>query len=147
MPDETVDGEAVADPVLARSHPILRYSTARIALFVAASLLVWLVHLASGALLVMIALLVSGLASYVLLGRQRAELSVALFELRERRRAKAAASAAREDSWDDANPAEAPEAAFAPAARLESALVRQPGYPRPGGGQGARGPTAERDGS
>jgi uncharacterized membrane protein YgcG len=109
MPDESVDDDdaaddaaAAADPVLARSHPILRYSTARIALFVAASLLMWLVHLASGALLVMIALLVSGLASYVLLGRQRAELSVALFELRERRRAKVAAATAREDSWDDA---------------------------------------------
>jgi len=80
-----------------RPHAFLRYTTARIALFVVALVLVWLVRLASGALLVIVALFVSGLASFVLLGRQRAEVSTALFERRERGRSQVAAKASRED--------------------------------------------------
>jgi hypothetical protein len=71
-----------------RSHPFIRYTSARIALFVAAVVVVWLVRLATGVLLVIVALLISGLASFALLGRQRAEVSAALFDRRERHRAR-----------------------------------------------------------
>jgi O-antigen ligase len=97
-PDET---EPVADPSpAARPHAFLRYTTARIALFVVALGLVWLVRLASGALLVIVALVVSGLASFALLGRQRAEVSAALFERRERRRSMIAARPSIQDDAD-----------------------------------------------
>jgi O-antigen ligase len=97
-PDET---EPVADPSpAARPHAVLRYTTARIALFVVALGLVWLVRLASGALLVIVALVVSGLASFALLGRQRAEVSAALFERRERRRSMIAARPSIQDDAD-----------------------------------------------
>ncbi|HTC68414.1 MAG TPA: hypothetical protein VK662_02500, partial [Acidothermaceae bacterium] len=50
-----------------KSHAFLRYTTARIALFVLAVFVVWLTRLASGVLLVIIALFISGLASFALL--------------------------------------------------------------------------------
>jgi hypothetical protein len=102
-PVDPVDPVELAPARAARPHAFLRYTTARIALFVVALVLVWLVRLASGALLVIVALVVSGLASFALLGRQRAEASAALFERRELRRAQSAAKAARED---DAEPDE-----------------------------------------
>lgn len=81
----------------ARSHPFLRYTSARIALFVVAVVVVWLVRLATGVLLVIVALLISGLASFALLGRQRAEVSAALFERRERQRVHRWAASRDED--------------------------------------------------
>jgi Protein of unknown function (DUF4229) len=85
----------------ARSHPLIRYTSARIALFVVAVVVVWLVRLATGVLLVIVALLISGLASFALLGRQRAEVSAALFERRERQRVRRWAAHQDEDQDDD----------------------------------------------
>ncbi|HEY0869827.1 MAG TPA: DUF4229 domain-containing protein [Acidothermaceae bacterium] len=87
----------------ARSHPFIRYTSARIALFVIAVVVVWLVRLASGVLLVIVALLISGLASFALLGRQRAEVSAALFERRERQRAHRWAAYNDDDENSDEN--------------------------------------------
>jgi Protein of unknown function (DUF4229) len=85
----------------ARSHPFIRYTSARIALFVIAVVVVWLVRLASGVLLVIVALLISGLASFALLGRQRAEVSAALFERREQQRVRRWAAFRDEDQVQD----------------------------------------------
>ena len=85
----------------ARSHPFIRYTSARIALFVAAVVVVWLVRLATGVLLVIVALLISGLASFALLGRQRAEVSTALFDRRERHRARRLSAYEDEDGDGD----------------------------------------------
>jgi hypothetical protein len=90
--------DTAARPV--RSHPFIRYTSARIALFVAAVVVVWLVRLATGVLLVIVALLISGLASFALLGRQRAEVSAALFDRRERHRASRLAAYQNEDDED-----------------------------------------------
>lgn len=92
-----------ADPAgkPARPHPFIRYTSARIALFVIAVVVVWLVRLASGVLLVIVALLISGLASFALLGRQRAEVSAALFERRERQRVRRWAAQEDEDRVQD----------------------------------------------
>ena len=84
-----------------RSHPFIRYTSARIALFVIAVVVVWLVRLASGVLLVIVALLISGLASFALLGRQRAEVSAALFERREHQRVRRWAAFQDEDQVQD----------------------------------------------
>jgi hypothetical protein len=105
MTDDPV-GPAPADAVgaagrPARYHPFLRYTSARIALFVIAVVVVWLVRLATGVLLVIVALLISGLASYALLGRQRAEVSAALFERRERQRVRRWAAFQDDDMDED----------------------------------------------
>jgi hypothetical protein len=95
--------DAAADPAVrpVRSHPFIRYTSARIALFVAAVVVVWLVRLATGVLLVIVALLISGLASFALLGRQRAEVSAALFDRRERHRARRLSAYEDEDGDGD----------------------------------------------
>jgi hypothetical protein len=67
----------------------LAYTTARILLFVASTVLLYLAG-ARGIILLGLALLVSGLASYVLLSRQRDVMSAAL----NRRVAKASRAAA-----------------------------------------------------
>lgn len=70
----------VADAAAVPSSPlraILRYTAARVALFVLAAGLVWLVRV-RGVLLVLLGLLISGLASFVLLRRQRQEMAEAL---------------------------------------------------------------------
>ncbi len=85
-----------------KSHAFLRYTTARIALFVVAVFVVWLTRLASGVLLVIIALFISGLASFALLGGQRAEVSAALFGRQERRRARRATARVDDDDDDEA---------------------------------------------
>jgi hypothetical protein len=64
---------------------------------VIAVVVVWLVRLASGVLLVIVALLISGLASFALLGRQRAEVSAALFGRREQQRVRRWAAFQDED--------------------------------------------------
>jgi hypothetical protein len=105
MTDQPVEPatDAAVDPAArpVRSHPFIRYTSARIALFVAAVVVVWLVRLATGVLLVIVALLISGLASFALLGRQRAEVSAALFDRRERHRARRLAAYEGEDEDED----------------------------------------------
>ena len=93
------DNPAEADeptPSARASHPVLRYSSLRLAIFVLALILLWLVRV-RGALLVVLALIVSGLASYALLRRQRADMGAELAAASERRRNRAIARAARED--------------------------------------------------
>jgi hypothetical protein len=100
--DHTADIAMPTAPVPAtRSHAFLRYTTARIALFVLAVFVVWLTRLASGVLLVIIALFISGLASFALLGRQRAEVSASLFGRQERRRARRLAGRVDDEDDDD----------------------------------------------
>ncbi len=86
---------------MSRVHPALRYSSARIMIFVVVAGVLWLVHV-RGLWLLVIALLVSGLASFVLLSRQRDAVSIAVTQSAERRRAKSQARVAREDAEDDA---------------------------------------------
>jgi hypothetical protein len=59
-------------------------------------ILLWLVRV-RGALLVALALVISGLASYVLLRPQRIAMAAQLAAANERRRARSATRAARED--------------------------------------------------
>ena len=83
-----------------RPHAVLRYTTLRLALFLVALALLWLVRIRDGLLLVAIALVLSGLASYVLLAAQRDAMSAQLHAARIRRSARAGARAAREDATD-----------------------------------------------
>jgi len=83
-----------------RPHAILRYTTLRLALFVLALVVLWLVRIRDGVLLVAIALILSGLASFVLLARQRDAMSAQLHEAAQRRRIKAQLRASREDVPD-----------------------------------------------
>lgn len=71
------DGAQVLRPKLAFVRPALVYTSARILLFVAAVLLLYLVG-ARGLLLAALALLVSGIASFVVLSRQRDAMSASL---------------------------------------------------------------------
>ncbi len=87
-------------PAPRRPHAILRYTTLRVALFVLALVVLWLVRIRDGVLLVAIALVLSGLASFVLLARQRDAMSAQLHEAAQRRRVKAQLRAAREDVPD-----------------------------------------------
>ena len=91
------ENEADADQPPQRAHAILRYTTLRLALFVVALLLLWLLRIRDGVLLVAIALVVSGLASYVLLASQRDAMSAQLHAANVRRRERSLARAARED--------------------------------------------------
>ena len=101
QPHDTNTDEADADqPASPRSHAIVRYTTLRLALFVIALLLLWLVRIRDGVLLVGIALILSGLASYVLLTSQRDAMSAQLHASHVRRRERSLARAAKED--DDA---------------------------------------------
>jgi hypothetical protein len=93
--------DADADqPAPRRPHAILRYTTLRLALFVLALIVLWLVRIRDGVLLVAIALVLSGLASFVLLAGQRDAMSAQLHEAAQRRRVKAQLRAAREDVPD-----------------------------------------------
>ncbi|MGH8889638.1 MAG: DUF4229 domain-containing protein [Acidothermaceae bacterium] len=98
-PTDSVDP---VDPITeARaSHAMLRYSTLRLAIFVVALGLLWLVRV-RGVLLVALALLISGLASYALLRPQREAMSVQLATASKRRRERSVARAAREDAAAD----------------------------------------------
>ncbi|MGH8889336.1 MAG: DUF4229 domain-containing protein [Acidimicrobiales bacterium] len=101
-------GDAPADDAAVRaaaaeargSHAALRYTTLRLAIFVVVLGLLWLVRV-QGLLLVALALLISGLASYVLLHGQRAVMSRQLAAASRRRRGRAASRAAREDDIAD----------------------------------------------
>jgi hypothetical protein len=90
-------------PAPRRPHAILRYTTLRVALFVLALVVLWLVRIRDGVLLVAIALVLSGLASFVLLAGQRDAMSAQLHEAAQRRRVKAQLRAAREDVPDEAD--------------------------------------------
>jgi hypothetical protein len=94
---QTLDAEVPAPP---RPHAVLRYTTLRLALFLIALALLWLVRIRDGLLLVAIALVLSGLASYVLLAAQRDAMSAQLHAARVRRSARAAERASREDFGD-----------------------------------------------
>jgi hypothetical protein len=80
--------------------PILRYNLARLGLLVGFLALFYLLGL-GGAVLVLGAVLASGVVSYFVLARQREAMVVALKERVQARQAKAAAREAREDEYDD----------------------------------------------
>ena len=82
------------------SHAALRYTTLRLAIFVLALGLLWLVRV-RGVLLVALALLISGLASYVLLRPQREAMSAQIADAAKRRRRRGVEHAAREDAIAD----------------------------------------------
>jgi hypothetical protein len=92
-------------PAPLQSHAFLRYTTLRLALFLAALALLWLVRIRGGVLLVALALVLSGLVSFVLLARQRDAMSVQLHAAQQRRRARSLARVSREDA-DPADPAD-----------------------------------------
>lgn len=93
--------QSADDALPARTaHATLRYSTFRLAIFAVVLVLLWLVRV-RGVLLVALALLVSGLASYALLRQQRDEMSMQLAGATQRRRKRSAARAAREDEVAD----------------------------------------------
>jgi hypothetical protein len=100
VPDVNRKDADADQPAPRRPHAILRYTTLRVALFVLALIVLWLVRIRDGVLLVAIALVLSGLASFVLLAAQRDAMSAQLHEAAQRRRAKAQARAAREDVPD-----------------------------------------------
>jgi hypothetical protein len=80
--------------------PILRYNVLRFALlafFVVGGYLLGV----GGAVLVVGAVLASGIASYFLLARQRAEMVAALQARVQARQARASERAAREDEYDE----------------------------------------------
>lgn len=94
-PEKSAEAEE-STPSARASHPVLRYTSLRLAIFVIALILLWLVRV-RGALLIVLALIVSGLASYALLRRQRADMGAQLADAAGRRRDRAATRAARED--------------------------------------------------
>lgn len=102
----SADADQPADqPAPRRPHAVLRYTTLRFALFVVALVVLWLVRVRDGVLLVAIALVLSGLASFVLLAGQRDAMSAQLHEATQRRRLKAQLRAAREDVPDSVDEA------------------------------------------
>jgi hypothetical protein len=80
--------------------PILRYNLLRFALLVGFLAVFYLLG-AGGLVLVVGAVLASGVASYFLLAGQRAAMIVALQERIQARQARAAAREAREDEYDE----------------------------------------------
>lgn len=83
-----------------RAHPAVAYTLSRVVLFVVA---LWVLYLlgARGLLLIALAVLVSGLLSYVLLSRQRDAMSAAVSDRVRRMRERIDASAAAEDVDED----------------------------------------------
>lgn len=97
-------GDSQLDPRVdlpVNPHPVLRYTTMRLAIFAAALGLLWLVRV-RGLLLVALAVLVSGLASYVLLQRERDAVSSRVAVAASRRKARSAERTAREDDIAEA---------------------------------------------
>jgi Protein of unknown function (DUF4229) len=119
------DAARTAAAEVRASHATLRYTTLRLAIFCLALALLWLVRV-RGVLLVALALLVSGLASYVLLRTQRDAMSVQLAAATLRRRERAAARVAREDAIADAI-AEEDEALHHPGRSTDSAARHESG--------------------
>lgn len=87
--------------MLGSIHPAARYSLARLGMFIATAGVLWLVGV-RGLLVPLIALIISGLLSYVLLSKQRDAVSMAVSGAVDRRRAKHHANVRREDAFDDA---------------------------------------------
>lgn len=84
-----------------RPSPVLIYTSSRILLFVAAAGVFWLVGF-RGLLLLAVALLVSGLLSFVLLSGQRDAMSAAVVETGGRFKRRLDERTTAEDSADDA---------------------------------------------
>jgi Protein of unknown function (DUF4229) len=106
-----------------KAHPAVAYTLSRIALFVVA---LWVLYLlgARGLLLVALAALASGLISYVVLSRQRDAMSAAVSDRVRRMRERMDASAAAEDVDEDlpggASEAERTQAPAGPGERKET---------------------------
>jgi hypothetical protein len=83
-----------------KAHPAVAYTLSRIALFIVALWVLYLVG-ARGLLLVALAALASGLISYVVLSRQRDAMSAAVSDRVRRMRERMDASAAAEDVDED----------------------------------------------
>jgi hypothetical protein len=118
---------------------VLAYTTARLLLFVAATGLLYLAG-ARGLLLLGLALLISGIASYVLLSRQRDRMSGALSSRVSGTRGRVSefrrrldAGAAAEDA--DAEPSPA-RASGQPRASGQARASGQPSVPAPADGDG-----------
>lgn len=80
--------------------PVLRYSVARLVLFLAALGLLYLTGL-RGLPVVVLALVVSGIASFWLLSAQRDAMSATLHQRVSRVRKDLDDGTAAEDAWDD----------------------------------------------
>jgi Mn2+/Fe2+ NRAMP family transporter len=80
--------------------PVLRYNLYRLGLLVAFLAAGYLLG-AGGLVLVVVAVLASGIASYFLLARQRAAMVTALQAKVAARQARTAAKEAREDEYDE----------------------------------------------
>ena len=84
-----------------RPGPMLVYTTARVTLFAVALFVLGLLGL-RGLLLLVVAVLASGLLSYVLLSRQRDAMSAAVVQRAGRIRTRARERTEAEDAADDA---------------------------------------------
>jgi hypothetical protein len=84
-----------------RPSPVLIYTSSRILLFVATAAVSWLVGF-RGLLLLAVALLVSGLLSFVLLSGQRDAMSAAVVETGGRFKRRLDERTTAEDAADDA---------------------------------------------
>ena len=91
---------------LGSRHPVVTYSLARIALFLAAFGLALLVG-ANTFWALVLGLVVSMVASFFLLSRQRDAISANVVERSARAKARMAERTAAEDAWDDAQRANA----------------------------------------
>lgn len=86
---------------MSRPSPVLVYTSSRILLFVAATGVLYLLG-ARGLLLLLLALVVSGLLSFVLLSRQRDAVSGVVVQRSHRMRDRLDARTRAEDEADDA---------------------------------------------
>ncbi len=86
---------------MSRPSPVLVYTASRILLFVASAGVLYLIG-ARGLLLLLLALVVSGLLSFVLLSRQRDALSAVVVDRSRRVRDRMDARTTAEDAADDA---------------------------------------------
>ncbi|MGH3328732.1 MAG: DUF4229 domain-containing protein [Streptomycetales bacterium] len=86
---------------MSRQHPALQYSGLRLALLLGVGFLLWLTGL-RGLFLLAAALVISGLASYSLLSRQRDAMAAGLARRTGRWREGIESKAASEDTADDA---------------------------------------------
>ena len=106
----------------------IAYTTARILLFVAAAGVLY-VFGARGLLLLGLALLISGFASYVLLSRQRDVMSGALAARMGGVRGRISDFRSRLDAGTQAEDDDGPEPAVVPAATAQAGAVPQAGEP------------------
>lgn len=79
---------------------LLRYTALRALIFVIVAALLWIVGL-RGFLLLLFALLVSGVVSLFVLNRSRDEVSATLVNRQQRIKQRLADRTAAEDAWDD----------------------------------------------